>query len=198
MSNDPQRLEDERHQGIPLDSSPSRRSLLRWGVAAAAVAAGATVAWRQRRPHGEPAAAAEPVPGLWSQTFEQPGGGTLALGALRGKPLLVNFWATWCAPCVHELPMLQQFHAQQAARGWQVVGLAIDQPSAVRKFLDRMALDFPIGLAGLGGTDLARHLGNAEGGLPFTVVFTANGTVRQRKMGQLTQEELTQWAAAPA
>jgi len=101
---------------------------------------------------------------LWGLEFETPAGGTVAMKSLAGKPLLLNFWATWCPPCVEELPMLNAFYREQSSKGWQVLGLAIDQPSAVRKFLARIPLDFPVGLAGLGGTDLGRSLGNLTGG----------------------------------
>ncbi len=74
-----------------------------------------------------------------------------------------------------------------------MVGLAIDQPSSVRKFLDRLPLDFPVGLAGLGGTELGRSLGNLTGGLPFTVVLGQGGRVLHRKMGQVTPDDLKQW-----
>ncbi len=131
---------------------------------------------------------------LWGLEFDRPEGGSLAMQSLSGKPLLLNFWATWCPPCVEELPMLNAFYRDHKARGWQVVGLAIDQPSAVRKFLTRIPLDFPVGMAGLGGTDLSRTLGNLTGGLPFTVVLGANGRVLHRKMGQITADDLQQWA----
>ncbi|EHL22990.1 Redoxin domain-containing protein [Acidovorax sp. NO-1] len=132
---------------------------------------------------------------LWSMEFERPEGGVVSLQSMAGKPLLLNFWATWCPPCVDELPMLNDFYRQQSPAGWQVLGLAIDQPSAVRKFLQRIPLEFPVGLAGLGGTDLGRSLGNLTGGLPFTVVLGASGRVLHRKMGQLTPQDLKQWAA---
>jgi hypothetical protein len=80
--------------------------------------------------------------------------------------------------------------------GHQVVALAIDQPSAVRKFLSKQPLGFPVGLAGLEGTQLAKSLGNAVGGLPFTVFFKADGSIWRQKMGQLTPDDLTQWPGA--
>ncbi len=136
---------------------------------------------------------AEPPAAFWSQSWESPNGQLLAAADLRGRPLLVNFWATWCPPCVEELPLLDQFYQSRRAQGWQLLGLAIDQPSAVRAFLARRPLSFPIGLAGLGGTELSRELGNSNGGLPFSVLFDPAGRLVERKLGRLHAEDLERW-----
>ena len=169
-----------------------RRGLLYAGVAAAAASSGAGWAWWKFRPHdvAQGAAAA-----LWGQSFQTPDGAALAMQSFEGKPLLLNFWATWCPPCVAELPLLNGFFRQQAGKGWQVLGLAVDQPSAVRTFLGRAPVDFPVGMAGLGGTDLSRTLGNLTGGLPFTVLFDAQGRIVHRKMGQISPADLQSWQA---
>jgi thiol-disulfide isomerase/thioredoxin len=135
---------------------------------------------------------------FWSQQFETPVGEALNMAAFEGKPLLLNFWATWCPPCIEELPLIDAFWRKNTAMGHQVVALAIDQPSAVRKFLSKQPLGFPVGLAGLEGTQLAKSLGNAVGGLPFTVFFKADGSIWRQKMGQLTPDDLTQWRGAVA
>jgi hypothetical protein len=75
-----------------------------------------------------------------------------------------------------------------------VVGLAVDQPSAVNRFLTTMPLSFPIGLAGLGGSDLSRKWGNLAGGLPFTVLLGSDGRLVQRKMGKLLASDLDAWS----
>ena len=172
---------------------PPRRRWL-YGAAAAVVAAGgagwAALAWRQ----GQTSAAAVPA-GLWQQSFPTPEGGGLDLQALRGQPLVLNFWATWCPPCVAELPLLSSFSRENAANGWQVLGIAVDQAAAVRAFLDRVPVAFPVALAPQGGIALSRSLGNLAGGLPFTVVFGADGQVRHRKMGQITPQNLKDWMA---
>lgn len=175
-------------------AGPQRR---RWLIAAGAVAAaaGAGLAWQRLRPHE---ALPEAEQALWGQQFQTPAGEPLALAAFKGKPLLLNFWATWCPPCVEELPLLDAFWREHAGKGLQVFGLAIDQPSAVRRFLERQSLGFPIGLAGLDGTELSRSLGNATGGLPFSVFLAADGRILSKKLGQLRPEDLRTWALAVA
>jgi thiol-disulfide isomerase/thioredoxin len=176
-----------------------RRQLMYAGTAAAAALAGAGVAWWQIRPHGDGSApgAASPEAALqafWQQNFDTPQGTPLPMAGFAGKPLLVNFWATWCPPCVEELPLIDRFHADNRARGWQVLGLAVDQPSAVRTWLQRKPLGFPVVMAGLQGTELSKSLGNLAGGLPFTVVFSASGKLIHRKSGQVSAADLAQWA----
>jgi thiol-disulfide isomerase/thioredoxin len=185
----------------------NRRQLSTAAVAALALAAG--VSWRLR-PAAPPAdvtppppagpdgatqaAAVDPLQALWPLRFERPEGGELALAEWRGKPVLLNFWATWCPPCVKEMPMLDAFQRQHAAAGWQVIGLAVDGPTPVREFLGNVPVSFPIGLAGLDGVSLARSLGNSSGALPFTLVLGRDGQVRHTKLGALTQAELDGWA----
>lgn len=172
----------------------SRRTWL-YAAGAAAGLAGAGLAWWRLSPE---VAAAGARHAFWSQSFDSPSGDRLTMAAFAGKPLLVNFWATWCPPCVEELPLIDRFWQEHASNGFQVVGLAIDQPSAVKKFLQRQALGFPVGLAGLGGTELAKSLGNVAGALPFSVFFNADGTIWRQKLGQLSLNDLVQWRASRA
>jgi thiol-disulfide isomerase/thioredoxin len=187
-----------------------RRSWLLWGAGAAAAAAGA--GWRAfGGPHGAPIGAPTGAPGsgearsaapaasgagadeLWGLSFPTPAGGEVRMAGLLGKPLVLNFWATWCPPCVKEMPEFDRFAKGFAAQGGQVVGLAVDNPKAVRDFLARSPVDYAIGLAGFDGTDLSRRLGNTSGALPFTAVFDRKGRITQRRLGETHGDDLIAW-----
>jgi len=175
-----------------MSSQTTRRALLA-GVGVLAAAGGAF--WYGRRQPMAPAAADgdEPVD-LWSLRFPRPEGGELVMSELRGRPLLINFWATWCPPCIKELPEFDRF-ARSHDKRLRVVGLAIDSLGPVQEFLKRQPVGFAIGLAGFAGTDLARSLGNSAGALPFTVLLDAQGAVLQRKLGETQYAELEGWAS---
>ncbi len=175
----------------------ARRTLLFSGSALAAAAA-AGWAWQRRNAdqRAAPALSGADSGRLWGERFDRPEGGELVMDSLRGRPLLLNFWATWCPPCVKEMPEIDRFARAMAARGWQVVGLAIDAPVPVREFLARRPVGYPIGLAGLTGSELAKGLGNEQGGLPFTVLFDRRGALVRRKLGETTEAELLTWVDA--
>jgi thiol-disulfide isomerase/thioredoxin len=163
-----------------------RRSLMA-GLAVFSGLAGAGVAWWQNR---VVVPASDALPPLWELDMELPSGGRLRFASLRGKPLVLNFWATWCPPCIEELPLLESFYKLNAVKNWQVVGIAVDNAKAVKQFLGKMPLSFPTPIAGLAGTELSRSLGNVSGGLPFTVVFDASGKVALRHMGKLSAAQV--------
>jgi thiol-disulfide isomerase/thioredoxin len=170
----------------------TRRWLLA-GAGAAALGAGSWFATRKPTP-ASPAQAA--LDRFWALSLATPTGATLDLKALRGRPLVINFWATWCPPCVKEMPELDRFAQDHAGQGWQVLGIAVDQLEPVKAFLARTGVRFPVVLAGLDGLQLVRDLGNPQGGLPFTVMVTADGRIAHQKLGATTASELSGWAAS--
>lgn len=175
----------------PLSDSPrrsSRRLLL--GTAVVAAVAGSVANWSRLRLR---TLSPEATQALWGSEFDQPDGQVLRLSEFKGKPLVLNFWATWCTPCVEEMPLLNAFFQENQSKSWQVVGLAIDQPSAVKRFLKQYPVNYPIGMAGLDGTELVKKLGNLEGSLPFTLVLNAKGDMLVQKLGKLSSQEMADW-----
>lgn len=166
----------------------TRRRVLAVGAGTVALGAGLGALWcRPRLSQAERA--------LWELSAQRPkdGDAPLRLASFQGSRLVLNFWATWCAPCLQELPMLSQFQAEHGQQGWQVVGLAVDQREAVSRFLGRVPVQFPVGIVGSAGLDLMPQLGNAGGGLPFTVALNRQGAIAQRKIGQLSSSDLKLW-----
>jgi thiol-disulfide isomerase/thioredoxin len=172
--------------------TPARRRTLGLAVGAAATLVGAGAAWRQWSTRNAADGAATKI---WSMQFEKPEGGKLVMADFRGKPLLINFWATWCVPCVRELPALQRFQREQAGKGWHVIALAVDQPVPVIEFVNRFKLELTVALADADALEWQREMGNDKGGLPFSLVLDAAGRARHRKLGETTIDDLTRWAA---
>jgi thiol-disulfide isomerase/thioredoxin len=172
----------------------NRRKAVYAGVAALAAIAGAGVAWQRQAGQDANGIPTEVMRDFWAAEFDTPAGESLPMSSFQGRPLVVNFWATWCTPCVEEMPLIDVFFRQNQKNGWQVLGLAIDQPSRVRQFMGQFPVSYKIGLAGLNGTELGKLLGNEVGGLPFTVVLDAQGRLIQRKLGKLSPDDIRKWA----
>jgi thiol-disulfide isomerase/thioredoxin len=108
----------------------------------------------------------------------------------RGKVIIVNFWATWCAPCREEIPELIRAQEQLGPRGVQVVGIAIDQVDKVKPYAAEMRITYPVLVGELEVMDLARAAGNALGGLPYTVVLDRRGEIARTELGGVSQAKL--------
>ena len=132
-----------------------------------------------------------------SMTLSRLEGGTASLpDTTSGRPTLVNVWASWCAPCIEEMPELQRFHAEQDGNGVQVVGVALDGPAAVEAFLRRVPVDYPILVDAPGPADAGVRLGNPAGVLPYTALIGADGRLLRQKIGPFAPGEIDGWAAA--
>lgn len=139
--------------------------------------------------HHEPAAPAL-APALEFHDLE---GRTQKLEQWRGKLVLLNFWATWCAPCVNEIPRLVEAQQRHGARGLQVVGIAMDDPEAVRSFAARLKVDYPLMV---GQADVVRAmdaLGDELGAFPFSVLIGPDGAIIDRSSGELNAQEIEDW-----
>jgi thiol-disulfide isomerase/thioredoxin len=108
----------------------------------------------------------------------------------RGNVVVVNFWATWCAPCREEIPMFVRLQSKYADRGLQFVGIAIDQPDRVRPYAAELAMNFPVLVGGVDSIELARKLGNRAGLLPFTVIVSRDGKVVATEIGAMKEAKL--------
>lgn len=127
---------------------------------------------------------------LYAQSLDDLNGKPQSLGQWKGKPLLVNFWATWCAPCVQEMPELSSLANEEGGKRYNVIGIGIDSPEAMREFATKHNIKYPLYAGGMGGTDLSRAFGNTNGGLPFTVLIGADGQVRKTYLGKLKFDAL--------
>ncbi|CAH2775089.1 MAG: Cytochrome c-type biogenesis protein ResA [uncultured Caballeronia sp.] len=137
-----------------------------------------------------PKANGNAVDDLWKTQLQNAAGTQQALASFKGKPIVLNFWASWCGPCVKEMPTLAALHREYEKKGITFIGLGVDSEKNVNAFLQKVPVDYPIYVAGFGGADLARSFGNNAGALPFTVVIDAKGGIRSTKLGEIDRKEL--------
>ena len=167
-----------------------RRIALGAGIGVAAVAAGA---WFGLRHFGDrdSAGGVDPmVRTLFGQTLPDAAGEPVALGGFEGKTVVFNFWATWCAPCIEEMPELSAMQSDLADRGVQIIGIGIDTDANIRRFAEKYPVSYPLLVAHGGALEWMRALGNSQGGLPFTVVVDPAGTIRTRVLGRFSEPAL--------
>ena len=112
------------------------------------------------------------------------------LAQWKGKVMVVNFWATWCPPCLVEIPEFIQLQKQYGTQGVQFIGIAIDQKSKVQTYAKQVGMNYPVLLGDLAGIDLARRTGNPQGGLPYTVIVDRNGNIAATQLGTISHEKL--------
>ena len=132
---------------------------------------------------------------VFELSFPDAQGHPVPLSTVRGRLTVVNFWATWCPPCVDEMPELSRIHAEMSPNDIKIIGLAVDSPSNVRAFTAQHRFSYPLLITGGSGTELAKKLGNAMDALPYTVLIDEKGSVLKQKAGRIREEELKAWIA---
>ena len=112
------------------------------------------------------------------------------------RPVLINYWASWCPPCVEEMPLLDSFARSQGPDGVAVVGIALDEARPVRRFLDERPVGFPIFIEESGPSDSSMLLGNARGILPYSVLIDRDGRLQKTRLGAFGKGDLEDWTAS--
>ena len=133
---------------------------------------------------------------LYTASLDDADGHLQRLSQWRGQYLVVNFWATWCAPCVKEMPELDRLQRQFEERNVQIVGLGIENAQQVRQFRERLGIHLTLLAGGYNALSLARELGDDQGVLPYTVMLSTKGEVLHRNTGALQPGQMQAWLTA--
>ena len=173
-----------------------------WIIVGAAVLAAAVGGWlqhasqRARVPDGvHVAQVGEVAPDVALPDLD---GKQHRLSDYRGHRVLINFWASWCGPCLKEMPMLVEAQAKIGEKGPIIVGIAMDEPANVRSFLATHPVNYPILLGSLDSPSTSLRLGNVGEVLPYSVLLDENGHVLFSRRGVLDADDLKAWAAPAA
>lgn len=165
-------------------------SRLAWvGVATLAFAVGAA-SWWLGRPAPRVGPAAISGPALYATSFQDLAGRPQSLGQFQGRILVLNFWATWCAPCREEMPAFDRAARRWKDRGVAFVGVSQEQPEVIARFQRELGVAYPLWAGGEETAELGRRLGNRIDALPFTALIGPGGTVVAAKVGPYTEAEL--------
>jgi thiol-disulfide isomerase/thioredoxin len=168
-----------------------QKTAFRWTIVAvaavAALAAGVYLGLQRFKPDGPAPQAAAAIAGL---ALPDPLGKEQRLDQWRGKVLVVNFWATWCAPCREEMPEFMKAQTEFGGKGLQFVGIAVDQPDKVEQYVKEIGLNYPALVGGFGAMELSKTLGNRMMALPFTVVVNRQGAIAHTQLGILKPDQL--------
>ena len=130
------------------------------------------------------------VKAFFANPWQTPDGKTVNTQDWQGKVLVVNFWASWCPPCVEEMPALDKLQQEFLQQNVLFVGIGIDSPSNIREFLSKTPVSYPIVIGGLEGSNLSKQLGNSQGALPYTTIINAKGKASYSKLGKISEDDI--------
>ena len=159
-------------------------------IGVVAVLAGAGF-WMAMRPTPESRGVVEIAPAaIFAASFADVSGKAQSLGQFQGKVVVLNFWATWCAPCREEMPGFMRLQSRWAARGVQFLGLANEEPEKVARFGHELGINYPLWTGGQDVSELSRRLGNRLGVLPHTAILGPQGEVFEAKVGPYSESQM--------
>jgi len=130
------------------------------------------------------------IKAFFANPWQTPDGKLVNSEEWRGKVLVVNFWASWCPPCVEEMPTLDKLNAEFSSKNVLFVGIGIDSPSNIREFLQNTPVSYPIMIGGREGSNLSKQMGNSQGALPYTIIINSQGKATSSKLGKIKEDEL--------
>jgi len=165
------------------------RTVATFAVVAIAAAAAGLYFGTWRTQSKLPFVRASDAKSLPELTFEDANGKPHTLADFRGKFVLLNIWATWCAPCREEMPAFAQLQRRWAARGVQFVGVSSEEAAKVARFGRELGINYPLWV-GEAAPELSRRLGNTGGVLPHSVVLDGSGKVLEQRVGPYRDWEL--------
>jgi thiol-disulfide isomerase/thioredoxin len=149
-----------------------------------------TASWLGSRATGSAPPASISPAALFAASFSDGASRPQALGQFQGKVVVLNFWATWCAPCREEMPAFSRIQERWAGRNVQFVGLSSEEPVRVAKFGRELAIAYPLWTGNQEVPDLSKRLGNHLGVLPHTVILGPQGQVLDQRVGPYTEADL--------
>jgi len=130
------------------------------------------------------------VKAFFANSWQAPDGKTVDTQKWQEKVLVVNFWASWCPPCVEEMPTLDKLQQEFLQQNVLFIGIGIDSPSNIREFLSNTPVSYPIVIGGLEGSNLGKQLGNSQGALPYTIIINAKGKATYGKLGKINEDDV--------
>jgi len=144
-----------------------------------------------------PSPAPDSAVALFSQALPDSKGQVQSLAQWKNKPLLINFWAPWCPPCVQEMPELSKLQIELTPKNIQILGIGIDSAAKIQAFSAQYPVTYPLYVAGIQGITLSEQLGNQTGGLPYTILVDAAGHIKKTYSGRLEFDRLRRDLAIP-